>query len=63
MILNSFKNEIYFFKRVIPSDFLVDFQNITFSHINVKKIASAFTCENGRLGQMIKSEFRALCEP
>ena len=52
-----------FSKELYRQIFLVDFQNITFSHINVKKIASAFTCENGRLGQMIKSEFRAFCEP
>ena len=37
-------------------------QRMTFPHINLKKIASAFTCENGRLGQMIDLEFRTVCE-
>ena len=64
MILNNFKNQIYDFEKSSTFRFfVVGFQNITFPHINLKKIASAFTCENGTLGRMIDSEFRTLCGP
>ena len=65
MTAANFKNQIYFvFEKSSTVRFIVvGFENKTFPHINLKKIASAFTCENGRLGRMIDSEFRALCEP
>ena len=64
MILNNFKNQIYFVQMSSTIRFfVVGFQDRTFSHINLKKIASAFTYENGRQGRMIESEFCALCEP